>query len=389
VAKAYQENLEDYPSAIAAYEKMLNEFPESVYAEEAMFNLLYCYNKVGDGPNVQRIKQAITSRFPAGNFTALILNPNLAQTPDSISRTNATRKYEEIYNLFIEGKFDEALRQKKIADSAYGNSYWTPQLLYIQAVYHIRQRQDTMAIDVLSGILQLYPTSPLALKSQNLIQVVARRKEIETYLTNLQIERPTEDSVVIKNQPVVKAPVRQAPARQVPARTNTTQQTQPNAVNLPPVTTQGNNPTTPSIDTIRSGNKPAVSPSIYTHKPEEPHYVVLVLDKVDPVYVTESRNAFIRYNKERYYNKQIDITNLPLTDDVKLVLFSSYADAAAAIDYIEKAKKLTQSEIIPWLAPQKYAFMIITASNLEVLKNLKDIGAYRTFLGKSYPNYFK
>ena len=390
VAKAYQENLEDYPSAITAYEKMLTDFPESVYAEEAMFNLLYCYTRVGDQPNAQRIKQAITSRFPAGNFTALVLNPNLAQTPDSITRKNATRKYEEIYNLFIEGKFDDAIRQKKVADSAYGNSYWTPQLLYIQAVYHIRQRQDTQAINVLSGILQLYPTSPLALKSQNLIQVVARRKEIETYLTNLQIERPSEDSVVIKSQPVIaKAPVRQAPARQVPARTNNTPPKAPNAVNPPPLTTQGNNLPTPSVDTVRTSNRPAVSPSIYTHKPEEPHYVVLVLDKVDPVYVTESRNAFIRYNKERYYNKQIDITNLPLTDDVKLVLFSSYTDAAAAIDYIEKAKKLAQSEIIPWLTPQKYAFMFITASNLEVLKNLKDIGAYRAFLNKSYPDYFK
>ncbi len=411
LAKAYQENLEDYPSAITTYEKLLAEFPESVFAEESLFNLYYCYTKTGDTEKAARTKQTMASRSQSGPFTTMLLSGDARQRPDSMLQRDATKKYEQIYTQFIEGKFDQAINQKKIADSIYGKNYWTPQLLYILAVYHIKQRQDTAAINVLSSILQLYPTSPLALKSQNLIQVVARRKEIETYLTNLQIERPTEDSVVIKNQPVVKPAATRAPVvrnnvppanrppanSSQPATNQTTGPTSPPATNqpttqnvAPPVTRPtASNAQNTLTDSLRAGNKPAVSPNVFTLKPEEAHYVVLVLDKVDPVYVTESRNAFNRYNKERYYNKAIDITHLPLTDDVKLVLFNGYANAAEAIDYIEKSKKLAQSEIIPWLTPQKYSFMIITASNLEVLKNLKDVTAYRKFLTQSYPNFFK
>ena len=83
------------------------------------------------------------------------------------------------------------------------------------------------------------------------------------------------------------------------------------------------------------------------------------------------------------------MTNLSLTDDIKLVLFKNYTNAATAIDYIEKARKVAASEIIPWLNAQKYAFMIISESNLQVLQTTKDINAYRKFLVQSFPNYFK
>ncbi len=43
----------------------------------------------------------------------------------------------------LEGNFKEADCTKKIADSIYGENYWTPQLLYIEAVYYIKQRDDS------------------------------------------------------------------------------------------------------------------------------------------------------------------------------------------------------------------------------------------------------
>ena len=92
------------------------------------------------------------------------------------------------------GKFDEALNKKHSADSLFGKHFWTPQLLYIEAVYHVHQREDSAAKAVLNNINTLYPGSPMAAKARSMIDVLGRRKQIEDYLTKLKIERPKEDS---------------------------------------------------------------------------------------------------------------------------------------------------------------------------------------------------
>ena len=116
--------------------------------------------------------------------------------------------------------------------------------------------------------------------------------------------------------------------------------------------------------------------------------VVVVLDKVDPVYVTEARNAFNRYNREKYYTRTIEVNNVPLDDNIKLVVMNNFENANAAIEYVDRARKVAGSEIIPWMPPGKYSFYIISAQNLEVLKSTKDVKAYVTELNAAFPGKF-
>ena len=105
----------------------------------------------------------------------------------------ATKEYEKIYDLFIEGKFEEAKAAKAAADSTYGNSYWTPQLLYIESIYFVSKHEDSNAITTLTSLSSQFSTSPLAQKANTMIDVLHRRKEIEKYLTDLQITRLADD----------------------------------------------------------------------------------------------------------------------------------------------------------------------------------------------------
>ncbi len=86
------------------------------------------------------------------------------------------------------------MAQKKIADSLYGKNYWTPQLLYIEAVYYIKQRQDSMAKKVLNSIITQFPGTPLADRAKTLIDVLRRRKQIEEELTNLVIKKSNDEN---------------------------------------------------------------------------------------------------------------------------------------------------------------------------------------------------
>ncbi len=606
LGKAYMDGLEDYPSAITAFEKLLNTFPATGHMEETLFNLSYCYSKTGNPGNQAKMKQLLTSKYPGGKFGSLMKITSLAQSPDSLLKTKATQLYEKIYDLFIEGQFKDALVMKKQADSVYGENYWTPQLLYIEGVYFIRQREDSTARTILGKILQLFPSSPMFSKTNNLLAVLSRRKEIEDYLTNLKLEMPGEET---NNRPVMAqgavmskedqqkkldaekaakellvkkqqkeqaaqelkskkdqaelaakeliaqresadrtakelaAKIEQAQnaakelqakreqaalaqkdslqkksqeaeiaarelqqkkereeiaarelqqkqqqeeiaARQLKqkeqeeeigrreaeqkkqqeeitarelkqkqqqeeiARREAEQKKQQDEIATaelkhkkeredaaakelaerqkqdalaadalikqqqeadelaarlaaqqkkrvapPLVDTPKARPsvvTAPpkKTDTVQAVSKAKVANANYTDNAAESHYVAIVLDKVDPVYVAEARNAFNRYNRERYNGKPIDTSPYTLSDDTKLVVMSGFPDAAAALDYVEKTRLVSQTEIVPWLNAQKYSFILISSSNLEVLKTKKNVPAYKLFLKQLYPTKF-
>ncbi|HEY6502484.1 MAG TPA: hypothetical protein VIZ28_00795, partial [Chitinophagaceae bacterium] len=285
-----------------------------------------------------------------------------------------------IYDLFIEGKFEEAIAEKRVADSKYSKNFWTPQLLYIEAVYYIKQRQDSAAKVALNNIINSFSQSPLAAKAATMLDVLNRRKQIEDELRNLVVNRPADDTTTqYRPDPVVKN-VTQQPV--IPKDTVTAKQT----VQPPPAVTNNN----PVVDA--PANKPVVIPppsaNNYAYAPETPHYVLIVLNKVDPVFVNEAKNAFARHNRDTYYNKQMTAELVEIDADNRLLIISPFKNAQEAIAYVDQTRPITASQIVPWLKGGKYTFSIITERNLEILKNSKDLDKYKQFLDKNVPGKF-
>lgn len=369
LGKSYIHDIEDCGAGTETLEGLRTRYPEFQPMEEVLFNLYYCYNKYGDHVKASTLKKEMEDKYGSSNLTTIV---STGKNPQAKSNNDATKAYEEIYDLFIEGNFTEAIARKKVADSMYSHNYWTPQLLYIEAVYYIRQREDSVAINTLNQVVSRFPNTPLAAKATNLIQVLGRRNQIEEELRNLVVNRPPEDSTrstsVYTNPPVVSG--------------------KPDTLALgsnPPVVTNNR----PAIDTTRT--KPVVTPPVagaYSFSASEPHYVVLVLNKVDPVFTNEARNAFIRHNRETYYNKQFTIELSELDPENKLMLISSFKDAEEATTYVDKTRPRTANEIIPWLKGGKYYFLVITERNLQLLRASKDIDNYKAFLNVHLPGKF-
>ncbi len=375
LGKALMEGLEDYEAAILELEKFHERFTYSSRQPEALGYLYYCYIKTGNTQKADAIKAELQQRYAGTEAEKKISNPKSAGTKDP-AEEDMNRRYNKIYTLFIEGKFKEALAEKKIGDSLYSNNYWTPQLLYIQSIYFIRERLDDSAKKVLQDIINLYPSSILAEKAKTMIDVLGRRKDIESYLTKLEIKRPSDSVETATN-----------------LLPNVGQKLVRNDSNLivspKPVLITDNKTVVPNIKKDSGQTKPAAPLKIaYTMDPAAPHYVVIFTDKVDGVFVTEAKNAFNRYNKQTFYNKSYDITSEILTDTSRLVLMNNFANAEDAITYIDKVRKIASTEIVPWLPVGKYSFGIITAPNLEMLKLSKDVIEYRKFLQRSFPGKF-
>jgi tetratricopeptide (TPR) repeat protein len=360
LGKIYANEVEECGLVISTFEALKIRYPEFSKMDEVLFHLYYCYNKNGDVAKAAQMKSEMSSKYSGSNFTTIVTT---GKDPKSKGNTEATKTYENIYDMFIEGRFDEAVALKQIADSLYGENYWTPQLLYIESVYYIRQRDDSTAIAGLQKIQNKYPNTPLAEKATTMIDVLGRRKQIEEELTNLQIEHP---------RPEEKKPVDTVVTRPV-VKTDS-------AVVKKPVT----NPL--KTDSVAKKN---VSPIIpFAFNAETPHYVMIILNKVDVVFGNEAKNAFSRYNREKFYNKTFELNTITLDADNKLLLIQPFANAQAAADYVQQTKPKAAGEIIPWLKADKYSFSIISEQNLEILKSNPDLAAYKRFLDQNLPGKF-
>ena len=366
-AQIFQNELQDYNEAIRLYEDFLNRFTDNERLPDVYLGLSFCYGKIGNTSKASLYKNLVTSKFANSNAAKIISNPVSADAVNGKNPQVAAR-YESIYNLFIEGKFAQAIEAKKKSDSTYKDAYWNPQLLYIESVYYIKERQDSNAIATLKNIVNLYPNAPLKEKAATLIDVLGRRAAIEKYLIELEVTRATEDQVIFSDdKPVIKVA---APVVKVA----------PPKIIVQPIITKKL-----ISDTIKK-------PAIYVNKsfslqPDRPHYVAMILDKVDVVYVNETKNAFDRFNKESMTTSSVVIKKDTISQEKSLLLFSTFENADIALKYFDKLKKAAPSEL-SWLQATKYSFIIISDENLQLLKTNKDLTSYKDLLIKNFGNKF-
>ncbi|HNU89164.1 MAG TPA: hypothetical protein PKJ94_12770, partial [Ferruginibacter sp.] len=333
----------------------LKRFPDRLLDGEIYLGLYYCYTKLEDKTKAAYYKNLLNTKFPNSKSGQVITNPAAA---NPVGKNPAvTKLYDDIYTLFIEGKYEQAMAEKKKADSLYGVNYWTPQLLYIEALQHVKNREDSLAIIGLQSIIDQNPNSPLKDKAATMIDVLKRRAEIEKYLTSLEVTRADDDKPI------------KTPDKPVPVVTNTPTPAAPvkkDSINVPP---------------------PPLSSGPFVMALTTPHHVIMILDKVDQVYVNEAKNAFTRFNRENFYGQTININKDAVDADRSLLVISSFPDANTAMQYYDKIKRSAASEV-SWLPANKYSFMIITEENLQKLKANKDISGYKNLLNTQFPNKF-
>lgn len=398
-ALTFQNQLEDYPSAIEIYEFILQRFPESAEVEPALFHLSYCYGKLGNTTAAKMMSERLLKEYPSGKSAQQLKLANQPKAKDP-----STIRYENIYNLFIEGEFDKAKQEKLKADKELGNSYWTPQLLYIEAIYYIKEKQDSIAIQRLKDISRMFPASPLAEKASTMADVLSRRKEIEAYLSNLAVERGVEDiqvgadvdkmvplKTITKGPPKPEAPTGPVKGNQQQLKSvidnrliATGKESKPLAPTAPmkaPVSSQ-------PIPLGAGASTEGFQGKNYRFHPADSAFLVLVLNKVDPIFVNESRNAFLRYNQMLSLRTPLPIQVRKLTEPINLLLFGPFVNADEAIKYMDRVKPMTASRIIPWLPANKFSFSMISPANLALLQANQDLEGYTGFLKELYPDKF-
>ena len=323
------QEIEDCSAGTAIMDTILNKFPAYENLKDVYFNLYYCYNKNGETEKAKAIKELMQTKFP-NEKTTRIITSGRDQEAESL-KAQADQRYSEIYTLFLDGKYAEAIGAKKLADSLYGNSYWTPQLMYIEAVYFIKQNADSLAKPALTEITNRFPSHPITEKANALLTALTNRKTIEAQLTNQQ----TQTAVIVKKD-------------STSVQSNITSQ---------PATLKG-----------------------YLQDPNSSHLVLLVLTKVDPGFVNESKRSFERYNRENFPNRAFTLDLTTLDQETRILSISSFGNLREASAYMERTNSKLATDILSWLTGGKYELQVISLANWQFLQSEKDIEAYKKWL---------
>ena len=365
LAEIFQNDLQDFEEAIYTYDIYLQRFPIRLKEGEVYLGLYFCYTKIQDLEKAAYYKSLLDSSFSESVSAKKINDPTSLQ-PEK-NNPAVSKKYQDIYNLFFQEKYDTAFELKKIADSVYGKQYWSPQLLFIESMYYVKCGYDSEAVNNLNTLIGMYPESPLAEKAKSLIDVLTRRKEIESYLNKLEITRVEEDDKIL-------IPTDQKVDRKT---VDAVKKTEPKITGLKSMV---------KIKDSAIQMLPGTFEGVYKWQPDKSHFVVMILKEVDPVYVNEAKVAFQRFNSSNNFSTKNIVKDI-LDSKNNLLVFSTFENAEDAISYLDKIKTTAPTQI-SWLAASKYMFIIINEDNLNKLKSNKDLETYKKLLNNQYPGKF-
>lgn len=373
-ALALHEKIEDYPEAIKVYEEVLARRDTGTLAAQTLFNLIHCYTKVGNNEAAAKARQQLAKNFSGTEVAKKATVTTAELEKESEEQIKATRQYSQIYNLFLQGDFKKAEALKLAADSTFGKTYWTPQLLYIETVYYLQSKQDSIATTKLDGIIAQFPDHPLAQKATVIKEVLPRRKEIEAYLTSLEVTREEEDKII--------APVTNAAPKQGPVVSRQPSKT------IVPTTVQK-----PAIDSSARTLVAAPPTSValpYQIKADEQQSVAIVLENIDPAYVNEVVYSLSNSPLKNSPQASVEIEKLKLRDKLFLIIIRStnFTSATAAYGYIEYLKPVASKNVLSWLDASTYHYILINDVNLGLLQQDPQLDVYEKILKQTYPGKF-
>ncbi len=195
IGKILTEEIEAYPVAVDTLEMYVSNYQTNNKIPEAYFLLYYCYYKLGLTHKAQEFGQKLKQEYASSPYNQKIEGAGKPD-PAEVEFKTLSNKYDEVYLAYIEGNFAKALDLKKGLDTTESNNYYTPQLLYVETIYHLKTDQPDYAKANLQSIISRNTNPDMTAKAKILLDVINRKGEIEAYLNALQIEIPLEEAVV-------------------------------------------------------------------------------------------------------------------------------------------------------------------------------------------------
>ena len=359
VALIFQNELQDYNKAIDYYNQYVERFSTGDKIADAYGGLAFCYEKIGDKTKATFFRNILKTKYADSEANKIISNPEALKT--NLPNPKATASYEKIYSLFLEGKYNEALAAKASADSLYGKSYWSPQLLYIEAIGLIKANKDSQAVGNLNMIISSYPKSALKPKSEIL------KKALDKKIADAAIEAAkiaAAKKIIDDAKAAAQKLIDDAAALALAKKKELLLKKQKPVV-------------------LVTDSAAIELNEMYPVNKMDKHTVFLILKDIDRISIEKIQLDIDVFNKENTATKYLFSNALNANTTTTILLYDEFrnADEAAAYAKILKTAVGARHKNI---SPAKYSLVIISAANLKTFMISNDIETYKKAFKTNY-----
>jgi tetratricopeptide (TPR) repeat protein len=193
----YKERILNNQKSVETLEELLKRFPENKYKMQCYYYLYRTYLVMNNETKANYYRDIILNNYPNSEYATLLLHPDEAKNA-AITKSQVERFYAETYDLYIGGKYQEALANCTSAEGQYSKNYLMPQFAFIKAL-SIGRTQDVDAFEnELKLVVAKYPKDAVKGKAQDILDAIKKRKDAGKTIVD-----HSKDSTNVANQPPI------------------------------------------------------------------------------------------------------------------------------------------------------------------------------------------
>ncbi len=351
-AQLFLLNLNDFEKAFPLYQKIISLHIDPQITERAYLDLASQYIHAGNSKLSDSIIQIVTSEFPNGSY--------IQKKNDALRKQKRNQStiddYKEAYFLTQIGNWDSLSQlNNSLNVSLYRTKWYTP-FQFLKVKMYAQQRNDSAAIKILDSLILLNQNESIRERAKNIITQLMKRKETEAYLSNLVIVLPQKVKEVYLDSTV-------------------------NATKKSTLSNDSTNALVNGGKTIINAPAEIVIP--FTNDSLDFHYIALATNNVKEVFIKEAQNALNGVNADEFKKQKLNVTYVQFDDQTYIVWVGPFDQQKEATNYAQKIRPRLKEELLSFISPKQYDFLLISKSNIFLIKNKSDLKAYQNYMIKN------
>lgn len=184
--QVYRNELKDTPEAIKLYEKMMERYPENIFTLAVYYQVYLMYKDIKNEQKATYYKNLILTKSPESTYAKIINDPEYYKQVLEKER-EADRFYEQTYNYYNAGNYQQVIINAKLAMGQYKNDPVLAKFALLKA-FAVGKTADKMTFrNELNQVITNYPKN----------EVSTLAKEIIAYLNTYQPETKQQEDIKV------------------------------------------------------------------------------------------------------------------------------------------------------------------------------------------------
>jgi len=374
-AETFLFQLIDYERAYPLFEKIIYNNIDSAITERSMLDLASHYLHENLNERSDSIIRLVENQFPKGYYNSRKKETSLKKKKEA----DLLNDYKEAYFLSQIGNWESLANISNELNKDLRRTKWYTPFKFIQVKMYAQQKMDSMAIVLLDSIILQNTNEKIRDKSKNIIEELKSRKETESYLSNLMLNKEIIDTnmqlsttaMVVDSNPIIKSETKKASVEKIPTEKLTNEKSSAEKL------------TNEKPSTEISTKAAIIKPIPFTNDSTEQYYIAFATQKVSAAFVKEMQTAFNYLNNDEFTKQKLNVTYIQFNEYSYIVWIGPFVNNLDAKTYINKIKPRLSTEIISFVPAKQYEIYLLSKSNIQLIKDEADLKQYQQFMFKN------